>query len=276
MTQISHAPWRCPVCQNPLTLNARTFRCSEGHAFDLAKEGYVNLLLANQRSSSNPGDDKMMSRSRRAFLEQGYYDRLADQIADICSARLSRSDKPVQLLDIGCGEGYYGGRIRQALEAFSPALAAVDISKEAVRMAAKRYRDSSFAVASNNRLPLPDKSVDLVYCVFSPFSTAEVARVLKDNGCFINVHPGPQHLFKLREQVYDQPQPHTPKPAELDHLIHTTRGELHYSIHVQRGDTAMNCSLCKYRAQVLGFEQDVGRAQESHHHHVEGLAESCT
>ena len=45
---------------------------------------------------------------------------------------------------------------------------------------------------------------------------------------------------------------------------------------VLRGDTAMNCSLCKYRAQVLGFEQDVGRAQESHHHHVEGLAESCT
>ena len=45
---------------------------------------------------------------------------------------------------------------------------------------------------------------------------------------------------------------------------------------VIRGDTAMNCSLCKYRAQVLGFEQDVGRAQESHHHHVEGLAESCT
>ena len=45
---------------------------------------------------------------------------------------------------------------------------------------------------------------------------------------------------------------------------------------VLRGDTAMNCSLCKYRAQVLGFEQDVGRVQESHHHHVEGLAESCT
>ena len=45
---------------------------------------------------------------------------------------------------------------------------------------------------------------------------------------------------------------------------------------VLRGDTAMNCSLCKYRSQVLGFEQDVGRAQESHHHHVEGLAESCT
>lgn len=45
---------------------------------------------------------------------------------------------------------------------------------------------------------------------------------------------------------------------------------------ILRGDTAMNCSLCKYRAQVLGFEQEVGAPQRSHHHHVEGLVESCT
>jgi sirohydrochlorin cobaltochelatase len=42
------------------------------------------------------------------------------------------------------------------------------------------------------------------------------------------------------------------------------------------GDVAMNCSLCKYRAQVLGFEREVGAPQHSHHHHVEGLVESCT
>jgi sirohydrochlorin cobaltochelatase len=45
---------------------------------------------------------------------------------------------------------------------------------------------------------------------------------------------------------------------------------------VVRGDTQMNCSLCKYRAQVLGFEMEVGAPQHSHHHHVEGLTESCT
>ncbi|MCG8428296.1 MAG: hypothetical protein MI754_13155, partial [Chromatiales bacterium] len=93
------------------------------------------------------------------------------------------------------------------------------------------------------------------YCVFSPFSTAEVARVLKDNGCFINVHPGPQHLFKLREQVYDQPQPHTPKPAELDHLIHSARNELHYSIHVRRGDTANLLAMTPYYWQASADKQ---------------------
>ena len=45
---------------------------------------------------------------------------------------------------------------------------------------------------------------------------------------------------------------------------------------VVRGDTQMNCSLCKYRAQVLGFETEVGAPQQSHHHHVEGLIEGCT
>jgi sirohydrochlorin cobaltochelatase len=41
------------------------------------------------------------------------------------------------------------------------------------------------------------------------------------------------------------------------------------------GEAVMNCSLCKYRAQVLGFEAEVGLAQASHHHHVEGLTEGC-
>jgi sirohydrochlorin cobaltochelatase len=45
---------------------------------------------------------------------------------------------------------------------------------------------------------------------------------------------------------------------------------------VLQGDTAMNCSLCKYRSEVLGFENEVGLAQQSHHHHVEGLTDSCS
>lgn len=56
-------------------------------------------------------------------------------------------------------------------------------------------------------------------------------------------------------------------------VIDTFRERLEEAI---RGDTAMNCSLCKYRAQVLGFEPEVGAPQHSHHHHVEGLGEPCT
>ena len=42
------------------------------------------------------------------------------------------------------------------------------------------------------------------------------------------------------------------------------------------GEIAMNCQLCKYRTQVLGFEAEVGAVQESHHHHVEGIGTSAT
>jgi sirohydrochlorin cobaltochelatase len=44
------------------------------------------------------------------------------------------------------------------------------------------------------------------------------------------------------------------------------------------GQNLMNCAMCKYREQVLGFEAEVGLAQESHHHHVEGIGggmENC-
>jgi sirohydrochlorin cobaltochelatase len=37
------------------------------------------------------------------------------------------------------------------------------------------------------------------------------------------------------------------------------------------GENLMNCKLCKYRQQILGFEAEVGLPQESHHHHVEGI-----
>ena len=40
---------------------------------------------------------------------------------------------------------------------------------------------------------------------------------------------------------------------------------------IRNGENNMNCQLCKYREQFLGFENEVGLRQESHHHHVEGV-----
>ena len=40
---------------------------------------------------------------------------------------------------------------------------------------------------------------------------------------------------------------------------------------ILNGENNMNCKLCKYREQILGFEAEVGLPQESHHHHVEGI-----
>jgi len=40
---------------------------------------------------------------------------------------------------------------------------------------------------------------------------------------------------------------------------------------VREGQPAMNCQLCKYRTQILGYESDVGAPQAGHHHHVRGI-----
>ena len=40
---------------------------------------------------------------------------------------------------------------------------------------------------------------------------------------------------------------------------------------LQDGQPAMNCQLCKYRTQIIGYEPDAGAPQAGHHHHVRGI-----
>ncbi|MEZ5536848.1 MAG: methyltransferase domain-containing protein [Thiolinea sp.] len=205
--QIADAGWRCPVCREPLTSDEYSFRCSNRHSFDVAKEGYINLLLANKKNSAEPGDNKAMLQGRRAFLERDFYQPLADKLAELISKTFP-DNTALNILDAGCGEGYYMGRVSTQL-AGSHHFIGTDISRDAMRMAAKRYPSMQFAVASSYDLPLADNSVDVLLRVFAPVPEAEVVRVLKPGGLYLWAHPGEQHLFALRELIYDQPQLHT-------------------------------------------------------------------
>lgn len=205
--------WVCPVCRQPLVEQGRQLHCDSGHSFDRAREGYVNLLLAQGRRSRQPGDDRDMLRNRREFLERDYYRPLAARLAQLCADRVRASSQAVfSLLDVGCGEGYYTGIVAQAVSGVRDAqclrLGGVDIAREAVRMASRRYPGVDFAVASNAALPVGDQALDLVLQVFAPGYPAEIARVLNKEGSYVRVTPGPRHLFALRGLVYDQPQEH--------------------------------------------------------------------
>lgn len=226
--------WRCPVCREPLQADGRSLACANRHRFDRAKEGYVNLLLANRKNSADPGDSKAMLGSRRRFLQQGFYDPLADSLAAAIRQQFPDSFMPLNLLDAGCGEGYYLGRLIQQLGSRLQA-AGTDISRAAMRMAARRYPDARFAVASSFDLPLADASVDALVRVFAPASDTEVARVLKPDGLYLWAHPGERHLFELRQRVYDNPQLHavnTEKTAaEVDLSVVDTL-EVSYPLHL--------------------------------------------
>ena len=198
----------CPIDGAPLIAAAGGFACASRHAFDRAREGYVNLLPAQHKASRDPGDSREMVTARRRVLERGSYTTLADRVASIAVARASIADRarPFRIVDAGCGEGYYLDRMARALAAetndASVQLAGIDISKWAVRAAAKRGMPAAFAVASNRRLPFASGSVDLILSLFGFPSWEGFAAVQAAGGQVLLADPGSEHLIELREVIY--------------------------------------------------------------------------
>ena len=198
---------RCPVCDRSLTKVGDTLQCSSQHSFDIAREGYVNLLRKKV-----PGDTKEMLVARRNFLERGYYDALSNMLNELVSTCLMLignrgwEDWPQAILDAGCGEGYYLSRLKHSLDRqLSPqayCYLGLDSSKEAVRMAAKKYRDIDFLVANiNEQLVLAENSVQVLLNIFAPRNPAEFARVIAPKGLLFVVIPNPKHLKSLRSTL---------------------------------------------------------------------------
>ena len=207
--------FRCPVCGAPLTREEHAYRCPAGHSFDIAKEGYTYLLPPNQKHSAAPGDDKGMAAARRDFLSKEYYKPLLNTLS---SHILAFSGDSPDILDAGCGEGYYTGGIYQALvdAGKTPHMAGIDISKFILRYAAKRAKNVECAVASCYHLPLADESVDILLNCFSPLAIEEFRRVLRPGGHFLYVVPAADHLWELKQVLYDQPYPNEEKETPYE------------------------------------------------------------
>lgn len=224
----------CPFCSLPLSVVGNTFTCANAHSFDIAREGYVNLLRKKL-----PGDTKEMLVARRQFLEQGYYQPLSDQLNELVSAHLSTSAPNV--LDAGCGEGYYLGRLQQFLAEKQPAMqgeyVGVDISKEAIRLAARRYRECCFVVANlKERFVFADGTLDILLNIFAPHNVEEFARVMVPGALLMLVIPGPAHLLQLRQEFHllnieEQKQQHVMEQFTQSFKLLTT-STLRYTLHL--------------------------------------------
>ncbi len=209
--------FRCPICKKSLT-GDKVAKCPCGHCFDVAKQGHINLLMSNA-SGKRHGDDSAMVQARSAFLDKGYYAPLRDKIKEILGEGLT-------LLDSGCGEGYYSSAL-----AVGNRLCGIDISKDAVKVAARRVSSGDFAVASVGDIPLADGSVDGVVCIFAPESD-EFARVLKPTGRLITVVPMEKHLIELKKAVYSKPYLNPPVCAEKEGYTLKSGHELKYTIEI--------------------------------------------
>ena len=198
----------CPNCKSLLHQFEKTVRCQNGHSFDFSKEGYINLLLANQKKKNNPGDNKIMVNAREAFLSAGHYDFLLEKIEsiihsfDIFSASNGGN---IHLLDLGCGTGFY---TRNLFKQKSLSKIGVDISKIGIAKASIKDKYSTYIVGSAFNLAIEDNSIDLLINIFSPINLEELKRVLKPGGYFIKVIPTGDHMKEVAELVYEEFIPH--------------------------------------------------------------------
>jgi len=185
----------CPICAQSLQREANTWRCVDGHCFDIARQGYVNLLPVQQKHSLQPGDTKEQVRARREFLDGGFYEPIARELCDMAEGCTG------PILDVGCGEGYYSAKLSQALGA---ELVGLDISKEAVRSAAGRYKNGLWLCSTAARLPVQDRSVGVLTSLFALTVPEEFRRVLRPDGAFIQVLAAEDHLLGLKGVIYPE------------------------------------------------------------------------
>ncbi|WP_404397730.1 putative RNA methyltransferase [Idiomarina loihiensis] len=246
----------CSLDGKPLHLNERSWRCDNGHSYDVAKQGYVNLLPVQNKRSKDPGDSKAMVQARREFLEQGYYEPLAQVLADTVLAQGEQA-----VLDAGCGEGYYLRYLVEQAEQKGTDLsvAALDISKWAVQAAAKRDKRLSWMVASNNSIPLDDNSVDTLLCVFGFPVEAEFKRVLKPGGRLIMVDPAGDHLKELKAIIYSEIKTKSDNlPVNSEYWSLASEQRVTFKFELNNNDTIKNLLTMTphlYRSSADGRER---------------------
>lgn len=250
----------CPLCQSALILDPTRWRCEHGHSFDVAKQGYVNLLPVQHKKSKNPGDTPDAVLARRAFLQADFYVPLRQALLQKLQGL-----KPQAMLDLGCGEGYY----TSGMADIAGQVIGLDIAKPAVQIAAKRYPKVTWLVASGAKLPIQTGALDVVCSFFSPLPLEEMARVLKPKGYLMVATPAAQHLYEMRAALFDQVNLHQPEKfidllAPLFQCIdqQTVSYPLHLNQNALKNLVAMTPYAWKAKAEKRqqleqqSFEQD--------------------
>lgn len=191
---------RCSVrtCELPLEQVERTFRCANGHAFDVARSGYVNLLQPHDRRSLAAGDAKETVRARVRLRERGLgaaVDRALLELSATHEARRAVVDAPT-VVDLGCGVGDHLANLLDGREGRGIGF---DLSADAVETSARRHAPLAWCVANCDRaLPVRSASVDVVLSIDARRPRDEIARVLKPEGFALIAVPGAGDLRELR------------------------------------------------------------------------------
>ena len=223
----------CPLCTKPLSRESSSYRCENNHCFDQAKEGYVNLLPVQHKHSKAPGDNKSMVNARRAFLDKGYYQPLIDEILSLYK-NFAQKDSPV--LDAGCGEGFYTHQHKTDLNV----VYGVDIAKETIKIAAKRYKDCFFSVGTLSNLPFESAFFGWIFSIYAPILEQEFSRVLTQGGFLLTVTPAESHLFELKSLIYREARKHDINRSQINDMELIEERKLTYVMNFNNGEDIVN------------------------------------
>lgn len=207
----------CPLCKAPLKAINNSLVCEAKHCFDRAKQGYWNLLSVQQKKSLDPGDNPEMVGARSQFLDLDHYRALGVYIQSVIEEHLQGSVN-AQILDMGCGEGYYTNIWQRVLTQHQ--FIGLDISKHAIKAATRRNKAISWLVASGANMPIADNSLDVLTVLFSRLMPVPFAKRLKDNALLILVWPTTDHLVQLKQAMYQDIKESSYNPVqELEPLF---------------------------------------------------------
>ncbi len=217
----------CPKCKNALSKVGASLKCEKGHCFDIASEGYVNLVMGK----ISGGDSPEMCRARHEFLNAGYYEPFARRISAVIK-EFSAS----RICDAGCGEGYYSRIIK--CENQSAEIVGFDLAKTSVKLASKVEKGKTdpinYAVCGIFDMPLGDSTYDALISVFAPVPDKEARRILKDGGIMIVCHPGKDHLSGLKSLVYDTPYDNEETDTSYDGFVKIRDERVKYKVTVAK------------------------------------------
>ena len=192
--------FKCPICGGPVeVINLKSLVCSNNHTFDFSKQGYVNLTTHSAKSNYSK---ELFEARHKIIMESNLYDAMHETIADKILDYMDLSHFPFMVADLGCGEGSHLQRILDECQCSGMTGIGLDISKEGIVMAAKRYKNPIWLVGDLAKSPLADKSFHAILTILSPSNYKEFKRLLVPEGLLIKVVPGPHYLKELRESLF--------------------------------------------------------------------------
>ncbi|HVV45115.1 MAG TPA: methyltransferase domain-containing protein [Bryobacteraceae bacterium] len=220
-------------CRKPLNRDGNRLFCADGHSFDVARSGYINLLQPQDRRSKTPGDSAAAVAARRRLHDRGVTAPLLAGIAELTA--LSPDDV---VLDAGCGDGFYLGSlaVRSGCEAHG-----TDISIPAVDAAARRYPGCEWIVANADRfVPYSDNAFSAILSITARMNVLEFRRTLREDGRLLIALPSPDDLIELRGSGRDRTGRTIDEFAEAFRLERQTRVETHADLDAASVDDVLH------------------------------------